>query len=404
MNFELFIARRLSSSKLNKNYYSGPIKIICILSIAISLIIMIIAISSGLGLKNAIEQKLINLESHIQISHINNSGESESIQLRDKHITNIHNIEGIKYVYPVSKKSAIISNNNNIEGVLLKGITAEYKTNMIKSSIIQGSYFNKEEHNQILISYKQANALKLKAGESCILYFLSKNNNIQKRKFMVYGIFKMENEMFDELYAFTKIETIQKINKWKSQEFTNYEITLDKNNRSEKIAQKINKILPYNLVAISIENKFFGVFSWIKLFNKNTSFILIIMMIICVINMTNALLILVLERTKMIGVLKSCGMTNTSILKIFTYNSLKMSLLGMMIGNTIGITLCLIQQKTQIIQLDSASYFVNYLPIFLDIKLLLTMNIITFAIIQISLIIPYYVMRKLSPSNILKIN
>ena len=139
---------------------------------------MIIAISSGLGLKNAIEQKLINLESHIQISHINNSGESESIQLRDKHITNIHNIEGIKYLHPVTKKSAIISNNNNIEGVLLKGITAEYKTNMIKSSIIQGSYFNIEENNQILISYKQANALKLKAGESCILYFLSKNNNI----------------------------------------------------------------------------------------------------------------------------------------------------------------------------------------------------------------------------------
>jgi len=404
LNFELFIARRLSSSKLNKNYYSGPIKIICILSIAISLIIMIIAISSGLGLKNAIAQKLINLESHIQISHINNSGESESIQLKEKHITNIHNIEGLKYLYPITKKSGIISHNNNIEGVLLKGITSEYKTNMIKSSMIQGSYFNEEENNQVLISYKQANALKLKAGESCILYFLSKNNNIQKRKFIVQGIFKMENEMFDELYAFTKIGTIQKINKWKSQDFTNYEITLDKNNRSDKIAQKINKILPYNLVAISIENKFFGVFSWIQLFNKNTSFILIIMMIICVINMTNALLILVLERTKMIGVLKSCGMTNKSILKIFTYNSLKMSLLGIMIGNTIGITLCLIQQKTQIIQLDSASYFVNYLPIFLDIKLLLTINIITFAIIQISLIIPYYVMRKLSPSNILKIN
>jgi len=365
---------------------------------------MIIAISSGLGLKNAIEQKLINLESHIQISHINNSGESESIQLRDKHITNIHNIEGIKYLHPVTKKSAIISNNNNIEGVLLKGITAEYKTNMIKSSIIQGSYFNIEENNQILISYKQANALKLKAGESCILYFLSKNNNIQKRKFMVYGIFKMENEMFDELYAFTKTETIQKINKWENQEFTNYEIILDENNRSEKIAQKINKILPYNLVATSIKNKFFGVFSWIQLFNKNTNFILIIMIIICVINMTNALLILVLERTKMIGVLKSCGMTNKSILKIFAYNSLEMSLLGILIGNTIGITLCLIQQKTQIIQLDSASYFVNYLPIFLDIKLLLTINIITFAIIQISLIIPYYVMKKLSPSNILKIN
>ena len=119
--------------------------------------------------------------------------------------------------------------------------------------------------------------------------------------------------------------------------------------------------------------------------------------------MTNSLLILVLERTKMIGILKSYGMTNYSILKIFAYNSFKLSSIGIIIGNIIGITLCVIQQKTQIIQLDTASYFVNYLPMFLDIKLLLIMNIITFVIIQTSLIIPYYVMRKLSPANILKI-
>ena len=365
---------------------------------------MIIAISSGLGLKKEIKQNLINLESHLQISSINNTGESESIQLDNKHVIQIRNIKGVNHLHPIAKKSTIISNEKNIEGVLLKGVESDYKIKIITNSIIEGSYFNEEKHNQILISYKQAKSLNLKVGESCILYFLSKNNNIKKRKFIVHGIFKMENEMFDQLYAFTKNQTIQKINKWKKQDFTNYEIVLDENYSSEKIAQKINKILPYNLIATSIENKFFGVFSWIKLFDKNTSFILIIMMIICIINMTNALLILVLERTKMIGIFKSFGMTNKSILKIFLYNSLKMSLAGIVIGNTIGITLCLIQQKTQIIQLDSASYFVNYLPIFLDIKLLLIMNIITFVIIQISLVTPYYVMKKLSPANILKIN
>ena len=287
---------------------------------------MIIAISSGLGLKKEIKQNLINLESHIQISNINNTGESESIKLDNKQVIQIHDIKGIKHLHPIAKKSTIISNEKNIEGVLLKGVESDYKIKIITNSIIKGSYFNEEKHNQILISYKHAKSLNLKVGESCILYFLSKKNNIKKRKFIVHGIFKMENEMFDKLYAFTKNQTIQKINKWKKQDFTNYEVILDENYSSEKIAQEINKILPYNLIAKSIENKFFGVFSWIKLFDKNTSFILIIMMIICIINMTNALLILVLERTKMIGIFKSFGMTNKAILKIFLYNSLKMSL------------------------------------------------------------------------------
>ena len=185
---------------------------------------------------------------------------------------------------------------------------------------------------------------------------------------------------------------------------TNYEIELNNHEQSDQVVKKINTLLNYNLLATSITTRFPGVFHWINLFEKNMFFILTIMCIICLINMTNALLILVLERMQMIGTLKSYGCSNYSILKIFLYNSWRISLTGIIAGNLTGISLCIIQQKTRIIELDSASYFVNYLPIYLDLDFIILMNIITFLTIQISIIIPYYVIKNLTPNDILKIN
>tara|TARA_Y100001968_G_C19419142_1_gene750747 strand:- start:1160 stop:2257 length:1098 start_codon:yes stop_codon:yes gene_type:complete len=365
---------------------------------------MIITISSGLGLKQAIQNNLINLESHIQITGIYGTSENKPIYLTKDILENIQKNNKITSVHSIIHKSAIISNKDNIDGVILKGIDPTYKYQFIKTSILEGDYFDNNNTNQLLISLDQAKIFNLKVNDSCILYFLSENNNIQKRKFIIRGIFHMNNNMFDQVYAFTQKETLAKINKWDKNQVTSYEIMLNNNSSVDNTVAQINQILPYNLFSKSIENRFPGIFNWTRLFDKNISFILIIMAIICVINMTNALLILVIERFKMIGILKSYGSSNYSILKIFLYNSWRISLTGIILGNIIGASLCLIQQKSQIIELDSASYFVNYLPIFLDIKLLLIINIITFAITQLSIVIPYYIMKKLSPANILKIN
>ena len=237
-----------------------------------------------------------------------------------------------------------------------------------------------------------------------MLYFLSDNNNIKKRKFFISGIYEMANQKFNEIYAFAKINEIQKINRWGNDELTNYEITLIKDEENKHIVQQINNILPYNLLAQSIENRFYAIFNWVKLFDKNIVFILVIMCFICIINMTNSLLILVLERLKMIGILKSYGCPNSSVVKIFLYNSFRISLIGITFGNIVGLFFCFIQQNFQIIQLDSASYFVNYLPIVINIEMLCLINLITFLTIQTSMIIPYYIIHKLSPSKILKIN
>ena len=159
----------------------------------------------------------------------------------------------------------------------------------------------------------------------------------------------MKNEFFNENYSFTKKADIQKINKWDYNEVTNYEITLKKSNITEKIVLKINNILSYKLKAKSLKQRFPGIFNWVKLFDKNIMVILIIMCVICIINLSNTLFILILERLKMIGTLKSFGCSNTSIMRIFLYNSSKLSIKGMLAGNAIGFLICFIQQKTHII-------------------------------------------------------
>ncbi len=377
---------------------------ICTLTIFVSLMVIIITVCAGTGLKATITQNIKNAESDIQISNINQKKETEPISINKNELTLIHKIPEIKTIDPIIKKSAIINKDNNIQPIILKGIEQQYKQGAIDNYIIKGSYFTETGDNQILISNHQAKKLGLEIGETCLLYFLSKNNNIQKRKFFIVGIYDMKNEFFNENYSFTKKADIQKINRWKDNEVTNYEITLTNSNITENIVLKINNRLNYKLKAKSLKQRFPGIFNWVKLFDKNIIVILIIMCVICIINLSNTLFILILERLKMIGTLKSFGCSNASIMKIFLYNSSKLSIKGMLAGNAIGLLLCLIQQKTHIISLNPNSYFVDYLPIIINIEFILCINLIIFILIQISIIAPYYIIKKLSPATILKIN
>ncbi len=404
MNFELFIAKRLSESKLSRYYYSGPIINICQIAICISLAIMILSVSIGKGLQLTIMKNINNTDSEIVISHINQKNETDYITLSDQELLDIHNIKAVQEINPIVTKSAIINTNNNIKGVIIKGIDLQYKKQLIKKHIIEGSYISHDKENELLISKQQAQQLKLKIGDKCLLYFMSKNNSIQKRLFSITGIFDMNNEVFNDNFCFSKQTTLQKINRWSNQQFSKYEVSLKKDSQIEKITQRINNNLKYDLVAKSIYSRFSNIFNWITLFDKNILFLMMIMCMICVINMTNALLILILERLKMIGTLKSFGCTNSSILKIFLYNSVKITKKGLLYGNIIGLLLCYMQKTTHIIQLNPESYFIDYVPIDINIKYIILINILTFIIIQISIIIPYGIIKKINPANILKIN
>ena len=404
MNLELFLAKGLSKSRLSQNHYSGPIIQISSLVICISLIIIIMSQVIGEGLKDTIEKNIKIVEPDILISNINYRQESEFISLTTKQKESITNITSITNIEPVIKKTAVIIKDQNIKGVILKGINEDYRNKMIKDFLIEGNYFDKDNNeNQIIISSIQSKKLQLKVGEKCLLNFVSKNKNIQKRKFHIIGIYDMKVASFNENYCFVQNKKLQKINNWQVNEFSNFEITLSDLKTVNEITNEVNKNLNYNLIATSIKERFKTIFNWIKLFEKNIFFIIMIMSTICIINMTNTLLILILERLKMIGTLKSFGCSDFSILKIFLYNSFQISKKALIIANVITIFFCYIQKTTHFIKLDINSYFVNHLPIKLDFLSIFTINILTFLIIQISIIIPYYMIKKLSTTEILKI-
>jgi lipoprotein-releasing system permease protein len=397
LNFELFIAKRLHNSKLDTNYYSGPISNICIFAICISVAVMIITTSAGIGLQSTIKEKIRLIESDIIISSIvkKESGFILSAETQDI----IKSIENINSTYSVIKKMAIISHNNNIENIILKGVPSNYKPYILKEHMIDGHAFNKK--NEIIISLNQANNLNLKVSDSCLMYFLSKNNNFQKRKFIISGIYNTDSELFNSTYAFIDIKELSNINNWEDGMITNYEISLSDYSKRNSIVDKLNKNTSYNLITETVENKFPALFNWIKLFDKNIIFILIIMLFICIINITNTLLILIMERLKMIGILKAIGCSNLSILKIFLYSSYFIILKGIVLGNIIGLSICAAQHFLHVITLDAQSYFISYIPIDFNIKIIIMISLITFTITHITILIPYVIIRKITPNKLL---
>ena len=372
------------------------------MAIAISIIVIIITVSTGYGLKKTITQNLINIQSHIQITHINQNNETQSISIHEDTFKKIKSIAGVKQIHPIILKSSIIKNNDTMEGVIIKAIQNDYKKDFIKKHITQGTYFKNEANDQMLISEQQAQKLNLKNGDHCILYFLSQKKNIQKRKFYIAGVFDFKNEEFNQNFCLVKQNALQKINKWEDNQYTQFEIELNKSANTDKVSKEITKLLDYNLIAQTLSEKFSKLFQWIKLFDKNIAFILIIMTLICIINMTNTLLILIIERIQMIGILKSFGCTNYSIIKIFLYNSINISIKSIITGNIIALILCYIQIQTQLISLDPKSYFIDSLPLDINLKWIIIINIVTFFLIQFSIIVPYFAINKLSPTKILK--
>ena len=397
MNFELFIAKRLHQSKLDTNYYSGPISNICIFAICISVAVMIITTCAGIGLQNTIKEKIRLIESDIVISSINKKESGFRLSADTQEI--IKNIKHINSTYSVIKKMAIISHNNNIENIILKGVPSNYNPYILKEHMIDGYAFNKK--NEIIISLNQANNLNLKVSDSCLMYFLSKNNNFQKRKFIISGIYNTDSELFNSTYAFIDIKELSNINNWEDGMITNYEISLSDYNKRNSIVDKLNKNTDYNLITETVENKFPALFNWIKLFDKNIIFILIIMLFICIINITNTLLILIMERLKMIGILKAIGCSNLSILKIFLYSSYFIILKGIVLGNIIGLSICAAQHFLHVITLDAQSYFISYIPIDFNIKIIIMISLITFIITHITIFIPYVIIRKITPNKLL---
>ena len=403
MNFEKFVAKRLHTESNLQHSISKPILKMAVAAVSLSITVMILAIATGKGLQEKISAKVTGFTSDIQVTvlDLNQSLELSPISPDSTVIMSLYEIEGVEHVQTQISKNALIKTDTEFEGIVVKGVDNNFDWSFINTHLTQGQlpkYNSYEKSNEILISKKLSQSLGLKINEQALFYFQGKQNNQPLiRKFTIKGIYETGIEIFDELYIFADLKHLQKINRWSKNQFSSIEIKVNKDYNIDAIQSLVEIVTPFNTKVSSSKSLYPQIFDWIKLFDLNIAIILIIMIVVASINMISSLLIIILERTKMIGLLKALGATNISIKKIFLYHAFYLLQKGLIIGNGIGLSLIALQHFLAPIELDPAHYYVKKLPVALSIENWLNINLMSFFICMVLLIIPALIIQKIEP-------
>ena len=404
MNLENFIAQRILKSREHKSSISSPIIKIAISAIAIGMIMMIVSVSTGIGLQEKIRNKLAAFSGHIVISNFDDNLSKVStkpISTVQNFYPKFKNIPEVIHVQAVASKAGIIRTETTFEGIIFKGVGKDYNFQNIKEYLVQGKLpnFNENLNPEILISKYLSDRLNLKVGSSFNTFFMKEGQNKlpNLRRFKIVGIYNSGFQEFDATYIIGDIRHIQKMNRWQPNQVGSFEVFVNDFNQISSIGKQVYKQTNSTLDSKTIIQKYPLIFEWLLQFDFNIITILIIMIVVATINMVVALLVLILERTQMIGILKALGANNWSIRKIFLYNASYLILRGMLIGNVIAISILLIQKTTGIISLPPENYFVNTVPVNLDLGYLLLLNLGTILICLLVLTIPSYIITKITP-------
>ncbi|MER3317907.1 MAG: FtsX-like permease family protein [Allomuricauda sp.] len=406
MNLELFIAKRLVTGKEHKISISAPIIKIAIAAIAIGVVMMLIAIATGVGLKNKIREKVAAFNGHIQISNFDNNNSEVSlmpVSINQDFYPEFQDVEGVKHVQAVATKGGIIRTADTFEGMLAKGVGTDYDWSTFKEYLVDGRLpdYSGKLNEEVLVSSLMANRLQLKVGDSFFSFFL-KDGDASKppnnRKFKIVGIYDSGFEEFDETYVFVDIRHIQRMNKWEENQIGNFEVFLDD---FDQIDQKSNEIYNSTLSILDTQNiksKYYRIFEWIGLFDFNIALIIGIMIIVGGINMITALLVLILERTQMIGILKALGSANWSIRKVFLYNAAYLIAIGLFWGNLIGLGVIFLQDRYRMFKFPNPEeYYIDYIPVHMDLPTILLLNMGVMLLCLLMLLIPSYIITKITP-------
>lgn len=404
MNLEYFIAKRLITAKDYKSSISAPIIKIAISAIAIGMIMMIVSVATGIGLQNKIREKIAAFNGHIIISNYDNN-QSEitllPIAKNQEFYPKFTSVPGVSHIQAIASKAGIIRTETAFEGIIFKGVGNDYQWGNIKEYIVSGNlpHFSKNVTQEVVISQFLANRLNLKVGDSFNTFFIKEEQNKlpNVRRFKIAGIFNSGFQQFDATYIIGDIRHIQRINKWTPNQIGAFEVFVKDFNTIKETGDQVYKKTSSTLDTKTIIEKYSYIFEWLQLFDFNIIVILVVMILVATINMVVALLVLILERTQMIGILKALGANNWSVRKIFLYNAFYLIVRGLFWGNLIGISLLLIQQHFGIIKLNPENYYVNQAPVYLNLGYILALNLLTVTICALVLLIPSYIITKISP-------
>ncbi|MCP2027909.1 lipoprotein-releasing system permease protein [Flavobacterium sp. HSC-32F16] len=404
MNLEYFIAKRLITAKDYKSSISAPIIKIAISAIAIGIIMMIVSVATGIGLQQKIREKVSAFNGQIIISNYDNNNSEitlNPISKKQDFYPSFKSVPEVSHIQAIASKAGIIRTENAFEGIVFKGVGADYNWNNIKEYVVEGNLpdFSKTLNEEVIISRFLADRLNLKLGDSFNTFFVKEEQgklpNI--RRFKIAGIFSSGFQDFDATYIMGDIRHIQRINKWNPDQIGAFEVFVKDFTTIKETGNHIYEKISSNLDTETITEKYSYIFDWLQLFDFNIVVILGIMILVATINMVVALLVLILERTQMIGILKALGANNWTVRKVFLYNAFYLIIRGLFWGNLIGISLLLVQQQFGIIHLNPENYYVNQAPVYLNWGYIALLNLLTVTVCFLVLLIPSYIITKISP-------
>lgn len=426
MNFPFFVARRFFSNVGSEQRRASHLTTtIATTGVAIGLIVMLLSVGIILGFKQEITKKVEGFGSHIEILDVSSLAAPDAypVHADAQLINSLKRIPEVRGVAPIAQKMGILKTKNDYMGITLKGIPADYDTTFLANSLVEGRLpkrsaaegavatpedgVTSSASNEILLSRRQADELNLKVGDRVFAYFFEET--IKMRRFKVCGIYQSNMAIFDKTFVITDLNTVRKLNHWEGDEATVIEVRLKGMDaidqtlpQVERLCSQLNDEVSHARKVFSIVDHYASIFSWLQLLDFNMMVILVLMLCVSGFTMVSGLFILILERTQTIGVLKAMGATNTKIRNVFLYFSGFIIVRGLLIGDVVAIGLLLIQQKYGLIHLDPANYYVETVPVEINLWAIVLVNVGTLVLTTLALVLPSYMVSRIQPSKAIK--
>ena len=426
MNFPFFVARRFFSNVGSEQRRASHLTTtIATTGVAIGLIVMLLSVGIILGFKQEITKKVEGFGSHIEILDVSSLAAPDAypVHADAQLINSLKRIPEVRGVAPIAQKMGILKTKNDYMSITLKGIPADYDTTFLANSLVEGRLpkrsaaegavatpedgVTSSASNEILLSRRQADELNLKVGDRVFAYFFEET--IKMRRFKVCGIYQSNMAIFDKTFVITDLNTVRKLNHWEGDEATVIEVRLKGMDaidqtlpQVERLCSQLNDEVSHARKAFSIVDHYASIFSWLQLLDFNMMVILVLMLCVSGFTMVSGLFILILERTQTIGVLKAMGATNTKIRNVFLYFSGFIIVRGLLIGDVVAIGLLLIQQKYGLIHLDPANYYVETVPVEINLWAIVLVNVGTLVLTTLALVLPSYMVSRIQPSKAIK--
>lgn len=397
--------------------FSGPLSVIAVVSIALGVLVMVMAVCILRGFQGEIASKVVGFGSHLTVSNFASSPayQEEPIVLDSTLVERIQHVPGVRHIQYFATKGGMVKTAEQIYGIMFRGLSADYDTTFFASNLVEGrlpmfsgaSGFSGTSgetgiSTDVLVSSTIASRLRLKVGDKMRTYFWG-GDTPRSRAFTVCGIYNTDLTEFDELYVVGDLRQVQRLNEWEDNQVGGYEVLVDNFDRLDDIARNVERELPYDYSVQTIREANPALFAWLDLLNSNITLILVIMSLVCAVAIVSALLIMIFEKGRTIGLLKALGATNASVRRIFLIKASRLIAEGILIGDAVALALCVVQQQWQVVKLDAESYSMTHVPVDIDPMIFLLVSLGTLVACLLALLLPAAYISHITPAQAVKI-